>query len=59
MKDLTFSFAGQTHLIKDMPAGLQEIGPKVSVELRLDGTLAVYGRNGRLNVRPSVNVWGS
>ena len=51
MKDLTFSFAGQTHLIKDVPAGLQEIGPKVSVELRLDGTLAIYGRNSRLNVR--------
>ena len=50
-KNLTFSYEGEQYLIDGMAEDAASIGPKVSVEIRLDGTMAVYGQSGRLNVR--------
>nr|WP_294810196.1 ISNCY family transposase [uncultured Sphingomonas sp.] len=52
-KNLTFSFEGQQYLIDCNADGAASIGPKVSVEIRLDGTMAVFGQSGSLNVRPA------
>jgi transposase len=52
-KNLTFSFKRQQYLIDGKADGADSIGPKVSVEIRLDGTMAVFGQSGRLNVRPA------
>jgi hypothetical protein len=50
-KHLTFSFEGHDYLIDGALGDADRIGPRVSVEIRLDGTMAVFGLSGTLNVR--------
>lgn len=47
-KQLTFSFDGQEYRIKGTVEDLLAIGPYVKVEVRLNGTMAVFGLNGQL-----------
>jgi hypothetical protein len=52
-KNPTFSFEGETYLIGGKVHKADSIGPKISVEIRPDGTMAVIGQSGSLNVRPA------
>ena len=50
-KQLTFSFEGEEYQIEGGTEDRLKIGREVSVEIRLDGTMAVFGQSSRLNVR--------
>ncbi len=47
---LTFSYGGTTYVIQKGQGDRDQIGHKVLVEKRLDGSLAVFGQRGQLNV---------
>lgn len=52
--DLSATRKGHDYLIDGAPEDAGKIGPRVSVEIRLDGTMAVFGLSGRLSGRLSV-----
>lgn len=56
-KQLTLSFEGSEYIIQASAKEFPEIGPWVTVERRIDGTIAVFGNCGELKVL--LNDWQS
>jgi hypothetical protein len=50
-RNLTFSFRGRQYLIEAAGVDRDAVGPRVTVEVRLDKTMAVFGKCGQVTVR--------